>query len=317
VTSNAAWTAAVSVDWVTVSPESGNGDAEVSVTVAANPSTASDKTTVSFATSGKSAALTIKRAGTAVVEDGVLPGAFSVSATKKVNFSQGNLQYQASTKTWRFAENQYDMIGAANSNISSTYNGWIDLFGWGTSGYNNKYPYMTSTTNADYGDGNNDIAGTNYDWGVYNAISNGGNAKGLWRTLTTAEWQYIFGTRDGHAEKYSQGTVNDVHGLILLPDSWTLPSGLTFTANANNWTANTYSADNWAKMQTAGAVFITAAGYRLGTVVYKVGGNGYCWSSSSDYAYNAYYVYFGENIVSAVNSSGRFNGQPVRLVKDL
>lgn len=119
--------------------------------------------------------------------DGVLPGAFSVSATKKVNFSQGNLQYQASTKTWRFAENQYDMIGAANSNISSTYNGWIDLFGWGTSGYNNKYPYMTSTTNADYGDGNNDIAGTNYDWGVYNAISNGGNAKGLWRTLTTAE----------------------------------------------------------------------------------------------------------------------------------
>ena len=35
---------------------------------------------------------------------------FSVSATKKVYFSQGNLQYQASTKTWWFAERQYDYI---------------------------------------------------------------------------------------------------------------------------------------------------------------------------------------------------------------
>ena len=52
--------------------------------------------------------------------------AFSVSATKKVRFSPGNLQYQASTKTWRFAEHQYDYIGDANRNISPTYSGWID-----------------------------------------------------------------------------------------------------------------------------------------------------------------------------------------------
>lgn len=317
MTSNAAWTAAVSVDWVTVSPESGNGDAEVSVTVAANPSTASDKTTVSFATSGKSAALTIKRAGTAVVEDGVLPGAFSVSATKKVNFSQGNLQYQASTKTWRFAENQYDMIGAANSNISSTYNGWIDLFGWGTSGYKNKYPYMTSTTNADYGDGEKDIAGTDYDWGVYNAISNGGNSKGLWRTLTTGEWQYLFKSRDGYAAKYSQGTVNSVHGLILLPDSWTLPAGCNFTAKAANWTTNAYNTDNWAKMQTAGAVFLPAAGSRIGTGVSGVGDFGYYWSSSYYSAVSAYSVFFREDGVRADGYGSRCLRQSVRLAKDL
>ena len=53
----------------------------------------------------------------------------------QVYFSQGNLQYQASTDTWKFAESQYDYIGDANSNISSSYDGWIDLFGWGTSGY--------------------------------------------------------------------------------------------------------------------------------------------------------------------------------------
>lgn len=38
--------------------------------------------------------------------DGKLPGLFSISPTQQVQFSQGNLQYQASTNTWRFAENQ-------------------------------------------------------------------------------------------------------------------------------------------------------------------------------------------------------------------
>ena len=79
-----------------------------------------------------------------IVPDGVLPGLFSVSATRQVRFSQGNLQYQASTNTWRFAEHQYDYVGTQtadrygnyggnvsgsdNRSISSTYSGWIDLF---------------------------------------------------------------------------------------------------------------------------------------------------------------------------------------------
>lgn len=63
---------------------------------------------------------------------GAIGGLFSVSATQQVYFSQGNLQYQASTTTWRFAEHQYDYVGADNENISSTYSGWIDLFGFGT-----------------------------------------------------------------------------------------------------------------------------------------------------------------------------------------
>lgn len=61
-------------------------------------------------------------------DEGVLPGSFSVSATRQVRFSQGNLQYKASNNTWRFAEYQYEYVGNANSNISSSYNGWIDLF---------------------------------------------------------------------------------------------------------------------------------------------------------------------------------------------
>ena len=89
------------------------------------------------------------------VPTGAINGLFSISETKQVWFSQGNLQYQASTDIWRFAEHQWDFVGGThyingqvygnvyengikcdNSLISSTYSGWIDLFGWGTSGYN-------------------------------------------------------------------------------------------------------------------------------------------------------------------------------------
>lgn len=61
-----------------------------------------------------------------------------------------------------FSENQWDMIGDDNSNISASYTGWIDLFCWGTG--NN--PTNASTNISDYS--------TFTDWGV-NAISNGGN----------------------------------------------------------------------------------------------------------------------------------------------
>ena len=111
--------------------------------------------------------------------DGVLNGAFSVSANTQVYFSQGNLQYQASTDIWRFAEHQWDIVGSDNSNISASYSGWIDLLGWGTGGN----PTLASTDYNDY------ITFT--DWGV-NAISNGGNAANQWRTLTKDEWIYLF-----------------------------------------------------------------------------------------------------------------------------
>ena len=56
---------------------------------------------------------------------------FSVGPNTQVHFSKGNMQYQASTGTWRFAEHQYDFIGENNEQISPYYSGWIDLFGCG------------------------------------------------------------------------------------------------------------------------------------------------------------------------------------------
>ena len=137
--------------------------------------------------------------GTAVAQpQGALGHVFTVGVNQRVLFSKGNLQYRASTNTWRFAVNQWDYLGNANSNMSATFSGWIDLFGWGTSGFNhgaNCYqPWSTSTSCSDYfAYGSNTYNLNNQtgqaDWG-YNAISNGGNMENFgWRTLTQNEWE--------------------------------------------------------------------------------------------------------------------------------
>lgn len=195
---------------------------------------------------------------------GAINGKFSVSATQKVYFSQGNLQYQASTNTWRFAENQYDMIGSGNANISASYSGWIDLFGWGTG--NN--PTNSSTIDSDYS--------TFVDWGV-NAISNGGNKANLWRTLTNDEWGYLFNTRTDASAKYGQATVAGVNGIIVLPDVY---EGTAINTDHSAYSNNTISAEAWAAYEANGAVFLPAVGNRNGTDVVNVGSNGYYWSST-------------------------------------
>lgn len=250
-----------------------------------------------------------------ITNDGVIMHAFSVSTTQKVYFSQGNLQYQASTGTWRFATHQYDMIGSANKNISSTYSGWIDLFGWGTSGYNNKFPYMTSVTDTDYGDGVKNIAGTNYDWGVYNKISNGGNTSGMWRTLTRAEWSYLMETRTDATQKRGKATINNICGLVLLPDEWSTPAGVSFNASLSDFSNNKYSTSDWSKMEKNGAIFLPAAGERHGETLRVDYVNSYCsyWSSSVYQDYRAYYL----TQTAKLLYSTRGRGRSVRLVRNI
>ena len=264
--------------------------------------------------------------------DGMLPGAFSVSATQQVHFSQGNLQYQASSDTWRFAEHQYDYVGDDNSNISSNYSGWIDLFVWGTSGWNSGavcyQPWSISTTSSDYypgGSYTNGLTGVyaEADWAWHNAISNGGNAAHQWRTLTSTEWDYLLNSRTDASSKRGTGNINGVGGLIILPDSWTLPSGCSFTAGLassfNDWTHNSYTLAQWAQMEAAGAVFLPAAGYRCGANVIDVGYFGFYWSSTPRSENTAYFMDFGSYCLNAtynlMNNFSRYYGFSVRPVR--
>ncbi|MBO7124536.1 MAG: hypothetical protein J6V74_01685, partial [Bacteroidales bacterium] len=188
-------------------------------------------------------------------------------------------------------------------------------------GANEYQPYDTSTSNSDYspgGDENNNLTGdyANADWGVYNKISNGGNQAGQWRTLTNEEWDYMVNTRANASSKNGIATVNDITGLILLPDNWVLPEGLTFTSGANgNFAQNTYTASEWSKLEAKGAVFLPAAGGRNGADVNDVGSDGCYWSSSADGGSGAYSLEFYSYYVYTY-SSGRHYGQSVRLVQD-
>ena len=276
-------------------------------------------------------------------DEGALRGAFSVSASTTVHFSQGNLQYQASTNTWRFAENQWNFVGgldynnvaygnvsgSSNNNISSTYSGWIDLFGWGTSGYNHGatayQPWSNSTTNSDY----HAYGSYEYnlydqtgqaDWG-YNAISNGGNTEGQWRTLTNDEWGYVFNTRTTSSDiRYAKAKVNGVNGIILLPDGW---AASTYTLNSTNtsnakFTTNTITAEIWANvLEVNGAIFLPAAGCRTwGDYEFDDSATSYYWSAScndSDYVWGMYF--YTSNLVPQYEYLERSELYSVRLIR--
>ena len=271
---------------------------------------------------------------------------FSVSATKQVYFSQGNLQYQGSTSTWRFAERQYDVVPKDKLNftlINSTYEEWIDLFGWGSSGYNGVYPY-TRDYSATYGgdtlQNNLHISdmttgdNANYDWGVYNAISNGGNQPGLWRTLTKDEWLYLINTRNSSLRvcariKENADSTATLAGVILLPDDWTAPSDVTLAATpTGGYNNNTLTYAEWEKLEAAGAVFLPALGYQAGATEFYSRGD----DANNSSAYFEYWSATGESndsskyCVQTYNSGYAFesyqtNGAdhyiPVRLVQDV
>lgn len=286
---------------------------------------------------------------------GTLPGEFSVAADRTVRFSMGNLQYigSAATPYWKFADHQYDYFGSTTGQNSDAANVDRDLFGWGTSGYhdatdiynvhyqpwsiaydsvNGEYNYYGYGPSSNMTDHNLIGTSANYDWGVYNAISNGGNAAGLWRTMTPDEWRYLYETRsastvNGTANaRYAKGAVNGKEGAIFFPDSYAHPTDVAQPVNINtrnaDYAGNSYTASDWLAMEACGAVFLPAAGYRSatgfhdGTTFIHVESEGSYWSSISTVE-NARAIQLrirGYNL--NLTTYYKYNGNSVRLIKD-
>lgn len=264
--------------------------------------------------------------------NGMMPFQYTVSPTRKVNFSMGNLQWSANGThatadggtapgTWRFAEYQFDYVGNSetglvytggmfpsgnmgsrcnNELIDENYTGWIDLFGYGTSGWNsgaNYYqPYCYSGTNDDYqpgGSSANNLTGdyANADWGVYNAISNGGNTPGQWRSLIYGSWSsddeedewwqlidtdapqtiYDFAYSNLYVRMTAHTEGYYVQGLLVFPDGFSWPSlvpeqnidGLNVYCGADYLDFQLNEAE-WSLIEYLGVVFLPASGYRNG-----------------------------------------------------
>lgn len=224
---------------------------------------------------------------------------FSVSENSKVCFAPSNLTF--TDANYSFALYQYNDGG---------------YFGWGTG--NN--PGLTSTNENDYQHF--------YDWGYY--------IEGGYRTLTADEWMFLLYYRNNSLTKIGTGCVNGKPGLIILPDNWTLPDGCIFNdgfgADENDWSKNTYSIAQWQRMESAGAVFLSAAGCRIGTSVNDVDQYGAYWTSSvyfdttAQTGYPAQYLLFRGDYVGwgahyaydwDQSSNDRAYGRSVRLARDI
>ena len=249
----------------------------------------------------------------------VFNGKFSVGESKQVVFSPSNLQATTTDNgenwTWAFAAHQWDYVGnnAANNVITGnktvSTNGTFDLFGWSTPA--TYFGIQVSHFNSDY-------SGDFNDWGNVPGIISG------WRTLSHAEWDYLFNTRTDAAAKYGYATVNDKHGIIILPDEFTDPMKrdgvLAFRGSSSSfteWTANVYTSANWAYMEANGAVFLPAAGYRYENGVELVGSWGFYWTSTAAAESEVYSVHFDEGHMYTGTTSARHYGQSVRLVRDV
>ena len=238
--------------------------------------------------------------------EGALSGLFSIGPTKKVLFSKGNLQYQASTRTWRFAEKQNDVIGDANKNISQNYIGWIDLFGWGTG--NNPTLFVSDNNSPSF-----------VDWGN-NPISNGGNKPRQWRTLGKNEWNYLINERETKSGiRYVAATVDGIKGVILFPDNWNTSTYEIKNANSGkSYGSNIISQSEWTdKFEANGAVFLPALGKRMEKRVDFVGGYAFYWANeiASPVSSKAQAFYLCFEWPPRVTSGFYLNGLGVRLVR--
>lgn len=272
------------------------------------------------------------------IVDGRLSGVFSVSENLKVRFSQGNLQYCATQNLWRFAERQYDYIGENNERIASNYSGWIDLFGWGTSGWasgaNCYEPWSTSSNSEDYfvgGNYKNDLTGTykNADWGVFNQIENGGEQIN-WRTLSYNEWTALIGSENLYTNvlpirqnKTGYGAITignrTYNGIIIVPDDWITPEGCEFYGYSERDSyINQYDENHWKIMESNGAVFLPYAGQRRTGLVEDLGEKGHYWTTSAvkQVLNGKYYSYSFDIYHYTFASSGRGFGYSVRLVTE-
>lgn len=284
------------------------------------------------------------------VPAGAINSKFTVNADgDQVYFSQGNLQYigSAATSYWKFADNQWDILGTETGQNSADENVDRDLLGWGTSGYyyESKYhqPWLTSTQLSDYyayGDDKKNLYDETglADWGS-NTILNGSNDGDVWRTLTMEEWTYLLDSRTTESgSRYAKAIVNGVNGVVLLPDNWndSIYSLNNINAPKKAYNSNTITDTIWNTIfQPSGAIFLPAAGSRNGSTLSNEGTYGYYWSSSNgDYFISsgvdengwpwghmsdgggAHYFYFKNNELSTDEGRNYF-GYSVRLVRPI
>lgn len=156
---------------------------------------------------------------------GLLPGEFSVSATKKVGFAEGNLYYDGVNKTFciepfQFASSPLEASGSG----SNSWGGYEDIS-------HISHFYLTSSAKdaVSIDPTKKDSAPASAKVGDKLFACDGGAIEG-WTLLTKDEMNYLLnvrtvkgGTGQGHTYKgVSQGKIGDcsMRGLLIYPDNY-------------------------------------------------------------------------------------------------
>lgn len=256
-----------------------------------------------------------------------LHSVFPISDTTSAYFSKGNLQYNAgdgnthktadstAQGTWRFAERQYDYVGKENVGKDSTYNGWVDLFEWGSSGWKGTHDHdgyvALDTTQC-----------RNADWGVYNAISNGGKEPGLWRSLTHNEWAYLLNRSNwAYAEIGEASTLC----LVIFPSDFVTPDNMNIVYASTSdkhdfkyedaeghWigngpgirdsNTNTFSDEEFEELEARGVVALPFAGHIESYRILELNEYGNIWTSTHNGS-SSFEIYFGEKFECGVSDA--------------
>ena len=113
--------------------------------------------------------------------------------------------------------------------------------------------------------------------------------------------------------------MNDVNGMILLPDDWSASYYTLSNTNTSSasFSSNTITASQWSTLEQHGAVFLPAAGIRYGTLFDYLGIKGRYWSASYGNSSTVHYVYFDGSSLYPQDLDYRFIGLSVRLVRSV
>ena len=234
----------------------------------------------------------------------LLSGVFTVGEGKTVQFTKGNLWADGSNAL-HFEDGQWNGVPSGSSKDESH----IFHFTWSDN--------VTSAVG-------NDNSGT-YLFCNESHKQTVDTQAGCY-ALSKDEWSHLFNGRTNATDKYGYATVNNVNGIIILPDTFNDPyAGIkVFTpSSTTEWAANEYSEAGWIAMEAAGAAFLPAAGHREGPNIIinesSYGNVGNYWSSSS--ISNEKYPYLVSFFNSRVSTEGYKDhnlkcGCSLRLVTD-
>ena len=254
---------------------------------------------------------------------GALSGKFSVSADRKVYFSQGNLWlgnwiFDRTMETdYYFEDHQWQHQPLRDSTWVTSHK---NHFFWSKQQENTLLEFFpdpephASTEDVIFTNETETTPRKNF--GV---IINGKRRAGLWRTLSAAEWKYLLEERPmtyykpRYTNHWNGVKIEDhiYHGVFIYPDDY----------NGDEVEARRYT---WKEINDAGIAFLPIAGVRERTKITKMPGSpyhvGWYWSSSpdSENERNACSVFI-DGIVNPKydNSTYRGTGISIRLVRDV